>query len=130
MRAGRGFGMVLDAEDGLAAMAEAFQRLVVQVDVREFDFVLVQRVGVDREAVIVRGDFDVAGDLVEHRMIRAAVAELQLVGFAAQREAEDLMAQADAEDRLFADQLAHLLRLELRAARDRRGRSRERRRRA
>ena len=40
------------------------------------------------------------------------------------------MAQADAEDRLLADQLAHLLRLVFAAARDRRGRSRETRRRA
>ena len=46
-------------------------------------------------------------------MIRAAVAELELVGLAAQRQAEDLMAQADAEDGLLADQLANLLRLVL-----------------
>ena len=39
------------------------------------------------------------------------MAELQLVGLAAQRQAENLMAQADAEDGLLADQLAHLLRL-------------------
>ena len=89
-----------------------------------------QRIGIDREAVIVRGDFDLAGELVQHRMIRAAMAELQLVGLAAEREAEDLMAEADAEDRRLADQLADVVDLRVRAARDRPGRSRETRRRA
>ena len=39
-------------------------------------------------------------------MIGAAMAELQLVGLAAHREAEQLVAEADAEDRLLADELA------------------------
>ena len=34
------------------------------------------------------------------------MSELQLVGLAAEREAENLVAQADAEDGLLADQLA------------------------
>jgi hypothetical protein len=38
VRAGRGLGMVLHAEDRVVAVAEPFERLVVQVDVREFDF--------------------------------------------------------------------------------------------
>ena len=58
VRAGRGFGVVLHAEDRLAAVAEAFERLVVQIDVRDLDVVGVERIGIDREAVIVRGDFD------------------------------------------------------------------------
>ena len=37
MRARGGLGMVLDAEHGMAAVAEAFERLVVQIDVGEFD---------------------------------------------------------------------------------------------
>ena len=39
VRAGRGFGMILHAEHRLAAMTEAFERLVVQIDVRDFDIV-------------------------------------------------------------------------------------------
>ena len=35
-------------------MTEAFQRLVVQIDVRHFDFVQVERIGIHREAMIVR----------------------------------------------------------------------------
>ena len=42
----------------MAAVAEAFERLVVQVDVRDFDLVEIERIGIDGEAVIVRGDLD------------------------------------------------------------------------
>ena len=39
--------------------------------------------------------------VIEHRMIRAAMAELQLVRLAAKREPQDLMPQADPEDGTF-----------------------------
>ena len=72
----------------------------------------IERIGIHRESVIVRGNLHLLGDAVQHRMIRAAVSELELVGFAAERQAQNLMAQADAEHRLLADQFADLLRLE------------------
>jgi hypothetical protein len=56
VRAGRGLGVVLHAEHRILAVAEAFERLVVQVDVGDFDLVEVERIRVHREAVIVRGD--------------------------------------------------------------------------
>src|SRR5579883_1125988 len=46
-------------------------------------------------------------------MIRSAVAELHLVRFAADREADHLMPQADPEDRHAPDQFADLRRLML-----------------
>ena len=39
MRPGRGLRMILHAENRVVAMPEAFQRLVVQIDVRDIDFV-------------------------------------------------------------------------------------------
>ena len=42
-------------------LAEAFQSLVVKVDVGDLDVVEIERVGVDREAVIVGGDLDFLG---------------------------------------------------------------------
>src|SRR5258708_5179056 len=98
VRAGRSLGMVLDAEDGFAAMAEAFERVVIEIDVGEVDVVCVERLGVDREAVVVRGDFDASGGLVEDGMVAAAMSEFQFEGLAAEGEAEDLLAQADAEN--------------------------------
>src|SRR5258706_8985597 len=109
VRSGRGLRMILDAEHRLAAMPETFQRLIVQVDVRQLHFTLVQRIGVHREAVIVGGDLNLLRHVIQHGMIRAAVPELELVSLAAHREAKNLMAQADAEDGLFADEIADLL---------------------
>src|SRR2546425_669499 len=62
--------------------------------------------GVDGEAVILRRDLDPAGREVLHRMVRAVVTERQLVGPAAGGEAQDLVAEANAEDRQAAQQRA------------------------
>src|SRR5258706_5920387 len=105
---GCGFGMILDAEHRLAAMPESFQRLIVQVDVRQLHFTLVERIGIDCEAVIVGGDLHLPRHLIQHGMVRAAVPELELVSFAAHRETKNLMAQANAEDGFFTDEIADL----------------------
>ena len=55
--------------------------------------------GVDGEAVVVRGDLDLAGRAVHDRLVDAAVAVLELVGPEAEGPAEDLVAEADAEVR-------------------------------
>ena len=70
---------------------------------------VVERIGIDREAVVVRGDFDALRQLVDDRMVGAAVAEFQFVGFAAEGEAENLVAEADAEDRRLADEAADVV---------------------
>ena len=61
VRAGRGFGVVLDAEQRQRLVAQAFERLVVQVDVRQLDLVGVDGVGIDGEVVVVGGDLHLAG---------------------------------------------------------------------
>src|SRR6476659_3684507 len=62
-----------------------------------------RRASVDRcvhcEAVIVRVYLDLAGRPVEHRLVDAAVPVAELVGAETERAAEDLMAEADTEDR-------------------------------
>jgi hypothetical protein len=113
MRAGRGLGVILHAEHGMTAVAKALQRLVVEIHVRELDLALRERIRVNCETVIVRGNLHLAGDAVEHGLVGAAVAELQLVGLPAEREAEDLVAEADAEHGYLADQSTHLSGLEL-----------------
>ena len=58
-----------------------------------------QRIGIDGEAVVLGRDLDLVRGEVLHRVVAAAMAELQLERLPAQRQAEDLMAEADAEDR-------------------------------
>ena len=58
---------------------------------------LLARLAFECEAVVLRGDRDPTGGVVDHRDVDAAVTERHLVGRAAQRPAEDLVAEADAE---------------------------------
>ncbi len=109
VRAWRGFGVVLHAEEGSVFVAHAFVGVVVEIQVRDFDVAGGQRVGIDAEAVILRGDFDLVGQKIFYRMIRAVVAEFQFEGFAAQREAAELVAEADAENGDAARQLADIV---------------------
>lgn len=67
--------MVLHAEQRQRVMPQAFERIVVQVDVRQVNFALFQRVGVDGEVVIVRGDLDLAGCHLFDRVIAAVMSE-------------------------------------------------------
>jgi hypothetical protein len=64
--------------------------------------VLWQARGNDTEAVILAGDLDLAGGEVFDRMIGAAMADRHLLGLAAEREGEELMPEANAEQRLAA----------------------------
>src|SRR5580700_9013650 len=76
VRPGCGFRMILYTEHRMISMPEAFERIVVQIGVSNFDFVEIERVGIDREAVIMRRDLDFARNFINDRMIPAAMAEL------------------------------------------------------
>jgi hypothetical protein len=97
MGAGGGFGMILDAKDGFALMAHAFDGLVVEVDAVHGN-IRRESPGVHSETVVLGGDFDFAGGEVFDGLIRAAMAEFEFEGFAAERLAQNLVAEADAED--------------------------------
>ena len=56
------------------------------------------RVELDGVVVVLARDLDAPGRLVAHGVVRAVVAERQLAGPGADGAAEDLVAQADAED--------------------------------
>ena len=99
MRAWRGLGMVLHAKQGILAAAEPLDSAVVEVHVRQVDGGVVHRLRVERESVILRCDLDLVGPQVQYRVIAAVMPELEFVGLASQSLAQDLQAQADAEDR-------------------------------
>ena len=67
--------MILYAERRHFRVPHAFDRVVVQIHVRYFPLRR-QRIGRDREAVILRGDFDLASQAVQHRLIRAAMVSM------------------------------------------------------
>ncbi len=106
MRAGRGLGVILHAERAQVGGAQALAAAVVQVCVRHFH-ARWQRLVIYREAVVVARNLHPPGIAEAHRLVAAVVAEAQLVGAAAQRQTQDLVAEADAEQRLLAQQAAH-----------------------
>ena len=56
--AGTSLGVVLDSEDRLRRVAEAFERSVVEIDMRRLGPDGREAVGVDGEAVVLAGDLD------------------------------------------------------------------------
>ena len=110
-------------------MAHSFVRVIVQIHVRDFDVARRQRIRIDAEAMILRGDFHFLREQIFHRMVRAVMPEFQFEGLSAEREAAKLMSEADAEDRHAAEQFANIRNRVSRSARDRRARSKGKRRR-
>src|SRR6478752_3595523 len=106
VRAGGGLGVVLHREGGDVEGPQPLHHLVVEAHVAHLDAAVavgaverpLQR-GLDGEPVVVRRDLDAAGLLVEHGLVDAAVAEGQLVRVEPERAAEQLVAEADAEER-------------------------------
>ena len=63
----------------------------------------------DRVGVVLRGDLDLAGVQVPHRVVAAPVAEFQLIGLPAAGKADYLVTQADAENGEYAPKLLYQL---------------------
>src|SRR5579859_4302806 len=102
MRPGRRLRVVLHAERPQIRRREPLARAVVQVHVRRAH-ARGERREIDAKTVVLRGDLDAPGGEILHGLIAAAMAELQLVRPAAEREAQELVPEADPEDRLLAD---------------------------
>src|SRR5712692_10988820 len=90
--------MILHAKHRMRLVTQSLHRSVVQIHMRHLD-IRGQRRRIDGEPVVLRRDLDLAGCELLHRMIRAAVAELQLERGASHREAENLVTETDPEYR-------------------------------
>ena len=104
MRAGRGLGVVLHRERPAIEEFDAFHGAVVGAGVAdhrgaEVGIEALPRLPLEGEAVVLRGDRDPSGGMVDHRHVDPAVAEHHLVGGSSQCPAQDLVAEADAEQR-------------------------------
>src|SRR6185312_11811272 len=90
-------------------MPQAFERVVVQIDVRELDFTLRERIRIHGEVVVVRGDLDFSRTQLLHGMISAVVSKLQLESFSAESNPCELMAKAYPEDWLPAHESPNVI---------------------
>ena len=100
--------MVLDRDDWKAPVAQPLDAAVVEVALAdEPGGVGGQGLGVDLELVVLGGHVDRATQLVAHRVVATVVAEAEARRGGPGGLAEDLVAEADAEDRHAAfEQLA------------------------
>ena len=90
--------MVLHAEKRQIPVTHAFVRVIVEIDVGDFDGARRQRFGIDAEPVILGGDFHLLVQKILYRMIRTVMAEFQFESLPAKSQTAELMAEADAED--------------------------------
>ena len=89
-------------------MAHALIGVIVQIDVRNFDFTGRQGFRVDTKTVILRGDFDLFRQQILYRMVRPVMAEFQFERLPAQGQPANLMPKANPENRDVADHFANV----------------------
>ena len=85
-------------------MPEAFQGVVVEIDVGDLDLGRVERVYINGKAMVLGGDLNPAGGQVHDRRLIPG-GRTAALGLAAQASPEQLVPQADAENRALATTL-------------------------
>jgi len=90
-------------------VAHSFICVIVQIDVRDFDFARWQRIGIDTEAVILGGYFHFLREEILYRVIRSVMPEFQLESAAAEGETAQLVTETDTKDWETPQQLADVL---------------------
>ncbi len=99
-RTRRSLGVVLDRLDRALAVAQAFDRTVVEVDLADPEARCGrQRLADHLDLVVLGGHLDVAGVDVADRVVGAMVAEAEAVGLGARRTTHELVPEADPEQR-------------------------------
>src|SRR5690606_8856921 len=101
---GRGLGMVLNRVGRQAAVAQARHGPIIEVDMGHFDLGFVQGAGIHGEPMVLGGYLHLARAQILYGMVRAAMPELELEGFSAQEIGQQLVAEADSENRLHPEQ--------------------------
>ena len=94
--------MVLDGEGPLLCAAKALDRMVVEVQVRQFDVFAFEAFNINAEAVVLAGYLDLCGFEVLDRVIGPPMPELEFIRPGPKRKRQELMAQTDSEDRRLA----------------------------
>src|SRR5947199_4604919 len=92
-------GMVLHGEDREFPVGHALDRAVVQIPVRHLELRTWEGVGIDREAVVLRRDVDAPRTKVFHGLVPAALPEFQFERRPSEGEGQQLVAEADPENR-------------------------------
>src|SRR5947207_14114884 len=99
--------MVLHTKNRFGFVAHAFDGLIIEIDAIDRN-AGGQRLWIHCEALILGSDLDLARFEIFHRLIAAAMAEFQFEGLPAKSLAENLVTEANSENRQISlNQLAH-----------------------
>ena len=100
--------MVLHGERRQRLVADAFNRAIVQIDMRDFQIVA-QRIGHDRDVVVLRCNFNRVGQQIFDRMVAAMMTEMKPPRACSASQPKYLMPKAYAHDRNLAKQFFHTI---------------------
>jgi hypothetical protein len=98
--------MVLNAEGGQILMSHAGDSVIVQVAVCDFEVGWESRF-LNGETMVLGSDFHFSCFFIEDRLVGTAMTKLQLESLGSTGERQELMSQANAEDRFLAQQIAN-----------------------
>src|SRR5690242_3611181 len=102
MRSRRSLGVVLYRENRPLPVPHAFDGGVIEVKVRDLErrgSGNAARVAAHRESMVLRRDKYLSGSKIAHRMVAPSMTVREFHRVAAQRQTEQLVAEANAEDR-------------------------------
>ena len=102
-----GFWMKLYREEWILVVTHALEGVVIEIYVSDLCIFRIEGLRVHRKPVVLRSDVHFFRALVAHRMVSPVMAKLQLEGTRPQRLSDELVTQADAEDRELSDQLCY-----------------------
>src|SRR5262245_7792636 len=88
--------MILHREGRPRGVTQAFNRPVVEIEVRDLDVVW-QRGRVDGKPMVLRRDLNSSGAKLLHWMVSAAMSKLQLKRVGPERQTHDLVSETDAK---------------------------------
>ena len=93
------FGMVLHRKNRKAAVPESLQCIIVEVDVGDFNVLVLEAFYGDGKPVVLRGDFNPPRGKVFYRLVCASMPEFQFVGSSPHSDPQKLNPEADSENR-------------------------------
>ena len=90
-------------------MSHPLGRVIIEIDLSEFNLPGVQRVRIDAESMILRGDHHLACSEIFDRLIGPSVSEFQFEGLPSESQSKELMPQTDPKDGFLSDQMVNRL---------------------
>ena len=88
-------------------MPHPFRCPIVQIHMSQYHFFIRNGVEIDTKAMVLTGDLHFLVRHTENRMIPSVMAEFEFKCFSAEGKTENLMPEADPEDREFPHKAAH-----------------------